>query len=162
MAKNSILGPPSESTGAQNGAQNLTFPPKSRKKTPHGAPCWRSWNRLASQRPPEAFQTSFLSIFDAFRDPQSLIFMIFMTLASILKAKIANRGPHSPIELMQKICQDLPEIVRNQKCAHTTLRTKTTDLSTQAGPKSPVAAVTAARHRSIESAAPLVGDHGVS
>ena len=34
MAKNVILGPPSESTGAQNGAQNRTFSHKNREKTP--------------------------------------------------------------------------------------------------------------------------------
>ena len=76
-----------------------------------------------------------------------------MMLASIREAKIATRGPHSPIELVPQICQDLPEIVRNYMRAYNTPHTNHRPLKARparfSGP-----AVTAARHLQLNPPAP--------
>ena len=53
MSKNSIVGPPSKSSGRPNGTQNLPSDAKTSIKSDQGVGFSRFWNRLASKRLPE-------------------------------------------------------------------------------------------------------------
>jgi len=77
ITKKVIFGPPSKSTGLPKWHPKSHFSAKKPEKFGGPRHFSRSRNRLASKRPPGAFRTSFLSIFDAFWEPPDLIFHVF-------------------------------------------------------------------------------------
>ena len=90
MAKNVILGPPSKSTGSQNGTQNRTFAQKGRKQIEDALHFWCSWKRLAPQRPHEAFRTPFGLIWDAFRLHFGNILVCSAAIFTVFGASVAG------------------------------------------------------------------------
>jgi hypothetical protein len=60
MAKNVILGPPSKSTGAQNGARNLIISQKCTEFLSLALALFRFRRKLARQRPHETPKASIL------------------------------------------------------------------------------------------------------
>ena len=142
--------------------------PKSSQNRPSDAKSHEKRKPRASKNAPQnqlVFRTSFLMISHAFLVASWLHFScIFMIFASIFDPNIVNPGRRPRKRNMPNIDQDLPIICQESakicqklsetKCAHTTLRTETTDASTQELPEIQGAAVTAARHRSMNSAAP--------